>query len=109
MLIRGRRGLSRLQILLAGVIGTVSGVYIWKPIFERQVQREQNQQPDQSFELESSASANAETNSIEVIQVYSCHQFTMDFLICLSIKLIIGKGVVYNCVHYFRNVWNRMK
>ncbi len=51
MLIRGRRGLTRFQILLAGVLGTLGGVYIWKPLFEERLQTKEQDKKSQIQEL----------------------------------------------------------
>lgn len=53
MLIRGSRGLTRIQILLAGALGTLGGVYIWKPIFQKHWETEQTQLEQNKAELES--------------------------------------------------------
>ena len=41
MLIRGRRGITRFQIVLAGALGVLGGVYIWKPLFEKYANQDQ--------------------------------------------------------------------
>jgi len=45
-----QRGLSRVQIAIGLVLGTVGGVYIWKPIFDKFLRDEQEKRVSQEAE-----------------------------------------------------------
>jgi len=62
MRIRVGGGLTRGQILIAGILGVLGGVYIWKPVFEAQRQK------GQEGPAQDSASDSGKNNDAELLK-----------------------------------------